>query len=193
MQVEPNVVQPLKFRKNRRSAALEYRSANPIIFFREVLHPSVEGSPSIERVPVAQIQVPNGLREALFFFVALPEKDRKGGREYLIYAMDDSLAAFPVDSMVICNLTGTELIGKIGETAATFQVGASRAYDFGRYKKGLPVLFAVETKTGLRPVFMNRLKYSENKRVILLFEPPQKVGSLRVVAKRIVQFVLVSE
>ena len=187
----PGSVTSLAFRKNRRSSLIPYRGPNPIIFFRE--YPSLaRETPEVPvRKEVGRVIVPKGFRECLFFFVAIPAtRGPDAVREFLVYVMDDSLESFPSDTMVVLNLTGATLVGRLGDESARFKLGPSVPYSLRKYSdEGIPTTIGVETIEGPKLVFQGQLKYSRHNRVILLLEPPRRAGSFRIVAKRIIQLI----
>lgn len=187
----PGSVTSLAFRKNRRSSLIPYRGPNPIIFFRE--YPSLaRETPEVPvRKEVGRVIVPKGFRECLFFFVAIPAtRGPDAVREFLVYVMDDSLESFPSDTMVVLNLTGATLVGRLGDESARFKLGPSVPYSLRKYSdEGIPTTIGVETIEGPKLVFQGQLKYSRHNRVILLLEPPRRAGLFRIVAKRIIQLI----
>ncbi|MGE9295435.1 MAG: hypothetical protein ACQKBV_04020 [Puniceicoccales bacterium] len=178
VEAQPGVVSELKFRRVQRSSPIQYHGPNPIVFFREVPAPSPEDATAIERVLVARYEVPSGIDEALLFFRAAGEPV---GSRFSVQGMDDSLEAFPGDSMVAFNATGAPLIARIGEDDHRVRPGANAAVSFREFiDEGIPVGFAVETDDGPKLVFENHLDYAENYRVILMLAPPRRQGSMRL-------------
>ena len=55
--------------------------------------------------------------------------------------------------------------------------------------EGIPVAFLVETRAGPRFVFEKDLQYAENRRVILLLEPPRRRGSYKIQATNLIEVV----
>ena len=53
--------------------------------------------------------------------------------------------------------------------------------------EGIPVAFLVETQQGSRFVYEKDLQYKENRRVILLLEPPRRKGSYKIQATSLIE------
>lgn len=179
----------LEFNVTIRSDDYRYRGNNPIVFFREEEVDGGGGPPAVLRTPVATARIPEGVDEALIIFVANPRRtDDSNAPEFSAFVMDDSLQAFPPDSLVVFNATGAHLFGRVGGRDTRFPVGPSDPFDLNRFARGrYPVAFAVQSEEGPRMVFEKELGYSLGNRVILLLQPPRIPGTFRIQARSIQQ------
>lgn len=169
----------LDFRRIQRSEPVEYSGTNPIPFFREVPAPTMDDPDAVRRVPVGSFQVPEGWREILLFFEYEPKK--AAPMEFQLYGMDDSLRAFPEDTMVTFNASGVPLIARLGEDDMAIRDNANPPISYRRFLNSeFPVGFAAETGDGPKFVFENKMDFSPNERVILMLAPPRREGSIRL-------------
>jgi len=182
--------EPLDFRLVQRSGPYPYRGPREIVFFRERPAATPEAPDAVERTPVARTTVPREWRRALFFFDRIEgEADRKNRLPYRVHAMDDSLEAFPRESVVAFNATGRTLHGRLGDRRLKLPPGPSEAIPFGAADGGLPAGFAVKTPDGPRVVFEHRLDFSGAYRIILMLAPPRREQSIRISVYHIPQYI----
>ena len=172
-QPEPGEVEELSFSRFLPSAPLRYRGPAGIIFFRLELSPT--GEP--RRIPVARVEVPQGVERCLFFF----RKGDDGALPYAIDWIDDSPGAFPLDSMVLLNATGRNLIARVGNEELALPPGSSPAIPFGKIRnREIPVKLAISTASGAKLAFGNTIDAGSGGRVVLVLEAPRRAGSLRI-------------
>lgn len=170
----------LNFKRIQRSDPVEYAGVNPITFFREIPAPTLDDPNAVQRIPVAQYLAPPELDEALLFFRPARGGD-KTSLEFEIVGMDDSLRAFPKDSVIVINAADVPLFGRLGDANVKLVSGANPAISFRNYLNGeFPVGFAVQTEDGPKLIFENQLEFEEDYRIILLLAPPRREGSIRL-------------
>ena len=174
----------LDFNPHRRSAPVQYEGPLPLIFFRKGPPPEPDAPPA--RIPVAvyperEADVPE---ELLLFFLPRAEADPDTGTLFQVFGMDDSLEAFPRNTLVVFNATGIPLVGKIHEDAFRSRPGASRPFAL---RRTLYTGFAVETEEGPRIVFENNLEFAPDMRVILMLRPPRRPRSIRFQSYNIIE------
>lgn len=178
-----DVSSPLDFRLVQRSGPYEYRGPSEITFFETIPAPSEADPEAVVNKPLARTSIPRGLTNVLLFFEKLSEEDRTGNENlpYRIHIMDDSLAGFPENSLVVFNACGPALMGSVGKERKRFEYGPASPIDYGSVRAGsFATAFAVETADGPKLVFENRLELSKGYRVILMLAPPRRQGSIRI-------------
>ncbi|NBB77933.1 MAG: hypothetical protein GVY36_00550 [Verrucomicrobia bacterium] len=180
---QDKVSSPLDFRLVQRSGPYEYRGPREITFFETIPAPSAADPEAVVNKPLARTSIPRGLTNVLLFFEKLSRKDQNDGESlpYRIHIMDDSMAGFPENSVVVFNACGPKLVGSVGKERRRFEYGPANPIDYGRVKTGsFSTAFAVETSDGPKLVFENRLELSKGYRVILMLAPPRRQGSIRI-------------
>lgn len=173
----------MSFSQYRRSATVEYKGPTPLVFFRQAPNPDPTLPPL--RIPVATWAIaPNSrVKEALLFFLPLAQPEADGSL-FRIYAMDDSYAAFPRETLMIFNATGARLFGAVVGKEMVFEAGATGPFELNRNTRAA---FAVETRDGPKMVYENVLEFAGENRVIFMLRPPKRAGSLRIEAYNIIE------
>lgn len=170
-----------KFMKGR---VHEYEGPARLVFFREVPAPTPNEPDRVERSPVAQALLPAGLEEAILVFTS---SKGETAEEFRIHVIDGG-PAFPANSIRVFNATGVRLAGKVGRENKYFNPGPSEAFSLEPFlERSIPVAFLVETREGPKFVFEKALEYAENRRVILLLEPPRRKGSYKIQATNLIE------
>lgn len=180
VEAQPGEVTELAFKRIQRSDLVQYAGINPVTFFREIPAPTLDDPNAVQRVTVAQFLVPQSLDEALLFFRPALPKDGDG-LPFEIIAMDDSLSAFPKDSLVAVNASDVPLFGILGGDQLNLVSGANPAISFRSFlNRDFPMGFAVQTEDGPKLVFENQLQLEKDYRIILMLAPPRREGSIRL-------------
>jgi hypothetical protein len=162
----------------------EYVGPARLVFFRERPDPTPAEPNRVARDPVAQTLIPSGLQEVILIFTEAP---KNGPEEFLVHAIDGG-SGFPANSIRVFNATGVRLAGKVGNQNKYFDPGVSEPFSLEPFlNQGIPVAFLVETKDGPKFVFEKDLEYAENRRVILLLEPPRRKGSYKIQATNLIE------
>ena len=171
-----------KFMKNR---VHEYEGSPQLIFFREEPDPTPINPNHLQQIPVAETTIPARVAEAILIF---RPATKDSGAEFSVYFVNADLASFPVNSVRVFNATGARLAGKVGDQNKYFDPGISEAFSLTQFfDEGIPVAFLVETSEGPKFVFEKDLEYAENRRVILLLEPPRRKGSYKIQATNLIE------
>lgn len=210
---KPQSTEPteLRFRAYNRSAWFSYEGSSPLVIFRLV--PATDGS--LVRQPVASVSLPQTRGDFLFFFVENtanieqtadappppPAPPQAPGSTppplpppnlplYDILPMDDSLRAFPMDSVAFLNFTGARLLGIFGEKEITLETGLSPIFSLREIEsKDLFVGLVVRYADSYKKVLQNRWNFFPNNRTVVLLLPPERPGSFRIQAYRIGEFI----
>ncbi len=175
----------LSFSQYQRSQPIEYEGPVPIVFFREKPNPDPALPPI--RIPVGSVNmnIKNPVKEALFLFLPVAQESDSllggdlPGPKYKVYTLDDSLRAFPRDSLIVFNATGANLFGQVVGREMLVPDGATGPFDLSR---NFTAAFAIQTRDGPKLVFENVLQFSGEQRVIFMLRPPKRRGSLRIQA-----------
>ena len=189
---------PLTFSRYQRSAPIEYEGPAEIVFFRQSANPVPDQPPVRTPVGVVSMDPANPVEEALVIFLPLSPEEAGGpvvsplGQglqpqytpQFKLWVMDDSLEAFPRDSLMVFNATGARLFGSVIGQEMLIPAGATGPFDIGR---NFRAAFAIETQDGPKLVFENVLEFSGEKRVIFMLRPPKRRGSLRIQAYAITE------
>ena len=165
----------------------DYQGPSQLKFFREISAPTATIPQNLARRTIARVVIPSGLDEGILVFTA--NKVNPGsGREFQVYLIDAGPRDFPANSLRVFNATEVRLAGKVGRETLYFGAGASRAFNLSPFMaEGIPVAFLVETRQGSRFVYEKDLQYKENRRVILLLEPPRRRGSYKIRATSLIE------
>ena len=171
-----------KFMKGR---IHEYQGPASMTFFREEPDPLPNDPGNLKQVPIAQTIIPSGISEAILILTAATNDS---GREFNVHLIDADPASFPINTIRVFNATGVRLAGKVGPENKYFNPGISPPFSLEPFlNKGIPVAFLVETNEGPKFVFEKDLEYAQNRRVILLLEPPRRRGSYKIQATNLIE------
>jgi len=189
---------PLTFSRYVRGAPVEYEGPADIVFFRQQPNPVPDLPPVRTPVGVVSMDPNNPVEEALVIFYPISAEEAGGARpapigqdlvaqytpQFKIWVMDDSLEAFPRDSLMVFNATGARLFGSVIGREMVIPAGATGPFGIGR---NFTAAFAIETQDGPKLVYENVLEFSGEKRVIFMLRPPKRRGSLRIQAYAITE------
>ncbi len=181
VETAPEQVETIEFQNYRRSASYEYNGKQPIVFFREIIN----DDNTVTRFPVATVNLPNSVNEYLLLFVPTGEEKEAAG-EFNIFHLNESIQAFPLDSIIIFNGAKEQLIGRVGKKNTIFSNGFSKEFDIKDFYIAeedfflVPVKFALETNEGPQIVFTNNFEFHPGQRTILILNPPDRPGSHRL-------------
>lgn len=125
--------------------------------------------------------------EFLLFFLAESARTSEGGRgRFRVMAMDDGPIALPRDHLVFFNATGVRLFGALDAEELTLNPGQSRALDLRHlFGREVPVGLVVRSGDTFERVLVNRLRFSPDRRTVILLLPPRREGSFRIQAVRL--------
>jgi len=104
-------------------------------------------------------------------------------RSFRIFELNDSPDHFERNSIIVLNATGARLFGMVSEQRITLPTGFSEPipYEGSVGSAGATrIAFALETKAGPKLVMSNDLKLPNNRRILLILQPPRRPNSLRI-------------
>ena len=164
-----------------------YEGPSQLKFFREISAPTATNPHNLTRRIIAHVVIPSGMEKGILIFTA-NAVNPESGREFQVYPIDAGSRGFPANSLRVFNATGIRLAGKVGRETLYFGTGASKVFSYAPFMaEGIPVAFLVETQQGSRFVFEKNLQFKENRRVILLLEPPRRRGSYKIRATSLIE------
>lgn len=180
-QAGPQEFKPLSFRSRRRSEIHAYRGPPVITFFRKAANTENGESPY---EPVNTINIPNGAKEPLFFFLPLDPSNSNRETNYRILAMDDSPRSFPYGHLRILNASGAPLSGRVGDQDIKLGFEVSPAWPssslFSQDGNWVNLALFVQVRDDFEMVYANQLTFASDARSILVIRPPRRENSLRV-------------
>lgn len=180
--------EPLEFHRTHRSIRT-YEYKGPLTFGIYVKNPAfmVADPKSTPYIKISESTPPANAKRQLIVFAASPlnrhASDLK--RRFSLYHIDDSPEAFSRNTIIVVNTTGAELYGRVADSQITLPTGYSDPirYTSGTSNNTTTIAFALETIQGAKLVMSNDLKIPDNRRVLLILEPPRRPGSLRIAVR----------
>lgn len=179
--------EPLQFHRTHRSVKkYSYRGTLPFgIFVRNPNHDPDEPN-SAEFVRIAK-SAPILAKDQLIVLAADPNNrdSLDVQRRFMLFHLDDSLDTFGRNTIVLLNATGANLFGRVDGKDMSLPMGNSDPipYKPTSGKSTTRIAFALATKDGARLVMSNDLELSNNRRVIIILEPPRRENSFRVAVR----------
>jgi hypothetical protein len=183
---------PLEFHRTHRSMDT-YTYEGPVSFGIYVKNPSyVPTNPESQPfIKVSESLAPIDAKHQLILFAASPLNRgvEDPDRRFTLFHIDDSPEAFPRNTIIVVNTTGAELHGRVAEARISLPKSYSEAIPYtSKHSSGSTrIAFALETQEGPRLVMSNEMDLAENRRVLLILEPPRRAGSLRLAARMLSQ------
>ncbi len=183
----PGEVVSIEFQNYRRSNSYGYNGNQPVVFFREF----VQADNTVNRLPAATVHLSNSECEQLIIFVPVDNK-KESVSEFQLFSLDDSLAFFPLETLIVFNATTNKLIGRIGKENYVFSQGFSKVfpmrefYDTEEELFMMPVGFAAEYEEGSELVFTNTFEFHPGNRIVLILSPPARPGSHRLKVNKLI-------
>ena len=176
----------LSFHRTHRSAQ-KYSYSGKALFQAHVKNMSYDPNDpaSIEFLPVAST-LPSSAREQLVVFVA-HSKNREVtaiNRKFTLFSINDTPQHFERNTVIILNTTGVELFGRIDSEDIRLPPGPSKPVRYsakGRSKTR--IVFALETQGEVKLVMSNDVNLANNRRYLIILEPPRRKGSFRVAVR----------
>lgn len=186
---------PLNFSKAQRSRNT-YHYKGPEVFSVFVKNPGYlptnPDSPEYISITNAPINQTSG--NLLIVFAARP-KDRSIAdtkRQFQLYSLNDTQSYFSRNRIVVLNTTSLKLYGRIGDQKVILPTGATEPIPYDSSKETV-LTFVIKSNKGPRLVMSNKIKLSENRRVLLVLEAPRRPGSMRLSARMLSESIFPEE
>lgn len=193
------VFELLEFHRTHRSIRT-YQYKGPLAFSIYVENPSyVATDPlSLPYIKISESAPPTSAKRQLIIFAASPlnRESSDPERRFTLYHIDDSPEAFRRNTIVVINTTRAELYGSVADYRINLPTGHSRPIPYSSSSSSnaaTNISFALETKNGAKLVMSNDLKIPNNRRVILILEPPRRPGSLRISVRMLSESIFLEE
>ncbi|WP_309397927.1 hypothetical protein [Cerasicoccus maritimus] len=148
---------PLRIHNMQRSQSMEYSGLNPVVFHTKTKNDHGE---TIYK-PIAEASIPIGIEKPLLFFVENED-------QYQIIALEDSFAQYPNGSYRFYNFTEKDLLAKFGEQTINLKPKKTIFLEqpFNTSKE-YPVAFVLRDPDGVKPLYTNKWRHSENFRYLI--------------------------
>jgi hypothetical protein len=177
----------LSFNSRERSIDYSYEGPLPLRFFRtsegpegEVLYRTV----GILRKLPEDVDTAGG--EIILFFEEKPDQPEG---PYTLHWMLDTPERFPDESIVFFNTMPATFLTVLGEHRVSIGPGASEPLAVNEYfEEEVPIVMAIRNKENLRVVIRNKIRFSPQRRTLMILRPPLNARSLRIRTQRITEF-----
>ena len=186
---------PLSFNKSSRSKDTYLFHGTPELSIY-ALNPAYQKNiGDIARfLPLASCHLNRSLKEALLVLVAHPknQKARLERRQYKLFLIDDSHAAFPRDSIQLINATEVNIFGNVAASRIDLRSDFSQGVDYSAYTendKAVPISLAIKSENRPRLTMSNDLPLPRGRRVVLILMNPRREGSIRIVLRSLIETV----
>ena len=154
----------LVFYPTARSPHYEYRGVNPLKI--------VDGAGAV----AAEASVPAEIRNALLL-LSLIEPAPATGPKYRVAVLDDGASQHIAGGLMVINLSGLDLSGKIDGKDVTLKDGLNPPQAVGRTAK---IVLHTTLKGRTAQAYADNLVLKKNERALLILFPPFYKGSLEV-------------
>ncbi|MEO0508415.1 MAG: hypothetical protein AAF065_00975 [Verrucomicrobiota bacterium] len=172
----------LLFNPHERTLGFSYNGPTPVVFFREMTNS--EGVIEFQRVGTIDPGEGKLRDDIMLFFLPLSETET-----YNVSFMFDSPNTFPEDSLVFFNTTGATFFGILGEERLRLAPGASEPIDLnGYFEEPTPIGLVIEREEGYQKVLMNKLRFSPDRRTLMILRSPKNPNSFRIRTQRLTEY-----
>lgn len=185
-----------------RRSKTQQATGSTLVFIRQRIDPETglplppPKSPAAETkppVPVARVTLPAGMSNTVLMFMprAKPGDD---GIEFDVVPIDDSLEAFPSDTLRVLNLTPVPLQAHLGDKQIEIKPGLSPALSLLEVRKpdATVVPFALSvSQVGAkpRPLYRGAIEARPNSRTLVTVHPPGTPDSRKMRVSVVLQTV----
>lgn len=180
-----NPNEALKFNPHERTLGFRYNGPTPIRFFRKTKSPEGE----VLYQMVAQVSPEKARGNFIFFFNPRDRSERKSEGPYDVFQMEDTKESFPKDSIVFFNATNATFEGIFNDQAIRLQPGVSKPIQVGHLTdKPTPIGLIVRDGDKMHKVLANKLRFSEDRRTLMILRSPNKATSMRIRLQRLTEY-----
>ncbi|MFK7911108.1 MAG: hypothetical protein AB8F34_11000 [Akkermansiaceae bacterium] len=160
----------LEFKEGSRSKSFSLDGASSFELYRKAEKPK-EGQPPYDLL--SKTKLPQSKK---ILFVVIPI-NQKGGVRYNVFAMDDSLKAFPAGAFRFANFSTETLLVKCGKTVKKIPARATTVIKSDKKTNGGFVPFIIGNAQG-KTVFGTRIFGQPSGRELIFISPPAKKGAM---------------
>lgn len=165
---------PLRFYTVSRSPAYNYRGPDPIVFYRweyDLSEPSKK-----MKIPVGSVSLSYRKRNLLFIFLQATDSQIENPN-FNIQTFNDSSSHLPTNKLIVYNLSGRLLEGRIGGKSVRIGPGPTAPFSASN---SLPVTLWYKINGKAVPGFNLSLTLKRNHRYLLFFFPPSIEGTIEL-------------
>jgi len=174
-------VEELSFNPHERTLGYRYSGSARMRFFRK----SISQEEETVYNEVGALNLGSSDADRILFFQPHPSEPKR----YQINAMEDTSQTFPDESIVFYNTTKATFQGILGNKRISLEPGQSDPIKVTDYfKEPAPIALVVRDGEDLHKVLMNKLRFSPNRRTLLILRAPQDPESLRIRAQRLTEY-----
>jgi hypothetical protein len=173
---------PIEFNQLERSILYPYDGPAPLTFFRKYTNPEAE----TVWIPVAITTPGTGdlPHDIILFFSPAKTEGR-----FDVNFMPDTPETFPDESIVFFNTLNIPLVGVLNDSRILAPPGLSTPLDVSSYfEKSVPIAMAIHHQDDLHLVLRNQIRFSPERRTLIILRPPQREGSIRIRTQRLTEY-----
>ena len=172
----------LRFNPHERTLGYKYNGPAPLRFYREII--TKEGDKTYQTVAEVNPGVGSFLDPLILFF----HPEEKEG-PYVVDYMFDSPRNFPEDTLVFFNTMSVTFEGILGDERISLKPGASSPIDVSNYFDApAPIGLVIQQGNDLHKVLMNKMRFSPERRTLLILRKPKSETSLRIRTQRLTEY-----
>ncbi len=172
----------LRFNPHERSVKYKYQGESPLVFFRT----STDSEGNIQYHVVYTLNLEPKKYENQFILFFEPNND---GSSFTVSVMVDSEETFPDESLVFFNTMNITFRGVLGDQQLTLSPGLSKPISTTKFlDQPAPIILAIEQDNDIHLVLRNQLRFSPERRTILILRKPANPNSLRIRTQRLTEF-----
>jgi hypothetical protein len=172
----PNSLTKLEFRKKSRSdhyqATIPSDDGTLRIYGQDATTAKKTPPILVERIRIEPSKVP-------LLLLITPDNDRTNDT-IKAYAIDDSHHNFPLGSICLINITGVDVLVKVGTALNALQQGGiSQAYNEAS-RQPVDISVAAKGNNRYHLLYKNNIRITSSSRGLLILTPPIRTGSVRI-------------
>lgn len=172
----------LFFNPHERSLLHDYKGPSPLRFFRTSTN---EEGEIIYQTVAAVVLTPGKRKNPLIFFF---EPEEKSG-PYSISVMENSPKTFPDESLVFFNTMNIPFQGVLGTERFTLAPGVSEPIPVKKFfREPAPIALAIEHDNDIHLVLRNKIRFSPERKTLLILRKPRNPKSLRIRTQRLTEY-----
>lgn len=180
LQSSPGVFEEIRFRPRSRSDEYEYTGTGYVTVHTRILNPEtqtylypVEFGFTATEVPSSDILIMVLPPE----FVPLKDEEEQG---WFTILLPDDPEFFKPSQLLVLNATGFPLDGVVDTSTMTLGFGERRLIDKNKRDPWVKVSFGIRLENGHELVYGNRLRFTQDRRSILVLRPPRRPRSIKI-------------
>jgi len=172
----------LSFNTRERSRNYSYDGPLPLRFFRWTTDAQGNRIPQV----LGSIQPkPEEKKGPLILFFEPPQDTGL----HRISVLHDAGENFPNESIMFFNTMDVDFFGALGGKQIAIPPGKSGAVSFREYLNNeVPIALAIRHEGDIHLVANNNIRFSADRRILMILRPPGRPGSLRIRTQRLTEY-----